>query len=233
MTDRKREMGSTICILNGQGLVAPQASLSRVRSNLFQVLQCFDDLGTVRTLHFHATSWNHPFLSLWHDSVRAGQTFPAAFPGQVWPTSQGWRNGQFVQPYRTPKRIRTYQLASKIPSQSEKFVRGINFKLRLHQRKWRRKVDCASILLRTCNEGHTGITGSPGHLYAGTPATSLQGHTALTYSSGKMCLKNSSYSIVPLWSSSNLNCTWAYKQYVCWVCRRTWKSHTHTSLVQA
>lgn len=118
MTDRKREMGSTICILNGQGLVAPQASLSRVRSNLFQVLQCFDDLGTVWTLHFHATSWNHPFLSLWHDYVRAGQTFPAAFPGQVWPTSQGWRNGQFVQPYRTPKRIRTYQLASKIPSQS-------------------------------------------------------------------------------------------------------------------
>lgn len=114
-----------------------------------------------------------------------------------------------------------------------KFVRGINFKLRLHQRKWRRKVDCASILLRTCNEGHAGIAGSPGHLYAGTPATSLQGHTALTYSSGKMCLKNSSYSIVPLWSSSNLNCTWAYKQYVCWVCRRTWKSHTHTSLVQA
>ncbi len=66
-----------------------------------------------------------------------------------------------------------------------------------------------------------------------TKSTSL-GHKALTYSSGKMCLKNSSYSIVPLWSSSNLNCTWALtnSMFVESV-GEIWTCHTHTSLVQA
>ena len=118
MTDRKREMASTICIFE------------RTRPGRTFILKpgSFESLPSVAMLrrprHSSNASFSHdmnkksPFLSLWHDSVRAGQTFPAAFPGQVWPTSQGWRNGQFVQPYRTPKRIRTYQLASKIPSQS-------------------------------------------------------------------------------------------------------------------
>lgn len=53
MTDRKRDMGSTWFNNMHFEWTRPGRTLSRVRSNLFQMLQCFDDLGTVLASFSH------------------------------------------------------------------------------------------------------------------------------------------------------------------------------------